>query len=305
MRRKTAVVVVTYNRRDLLSICLHALLEQTEQPAFIVVVNNNSTDGTGEFLKVISQNNKAIQWLSLTENEGGAGGFYEGMKYAIEKGADWIWMMDDDANPTPDALAKLLQIVDKTGDIYASLAIEGKKTSWEMAVKQHDSWLTTHNPSDISEKAEVRSLPFLGFLIHRNLVDKIGLPDKGFFIAADDTEYCLRAQQAGSRLFLAGKSLIEHPMAQYHKYRILSKEINYVSLPPWKRYYDTRNRIFIAKKYFGLRLYTQTLPSILFRALITLCSEKSKYKQLKAYIAGISDGLLSKGGKRHEQRGLK
>lgn len=298
------VIIVTYNRKILLSACLKKLLEQSFNFSHLIVVNNASTDGTEGYIRESGLlNNEKIIWLNLLENTGGAGGFSAGMNYAFEQEADYVWMMDDDAIPYPTALEELIKHATPQ-NIYASLAIQEKQISWEMTVKQNEIWRATHNPSDISEKMEVYSLPFLGFMIHRNLVEKIGLPDHSFFIAADDTEYCLRAKQAGSKLFLAGRSLIEHPKAQHQEYKVLGKKINYVSLPPWKRYYDTRNRIFIAKKYFGFKLYSQTLPSILFRFFISLVTEQKKYQQLKAYFFGVYDGFSSKGGKRHEQRGI-
>lgn len=297
-------VIVTFNRKELLLQCLQALFFQTQQPLKILIVDNASTDGTIDTLQQngwLEQLN--IQLIALKENTGGAGGFARGMQYAFEQGADYVWMMDDDAVPYPTALEEIMQHATPE-HIYASLAIQEQQISWEMTVKQDNFWLSTHNPADILEKMDVYCLPFLGFMIHRNLVEKIGLPDRSFFIAADDTEYCFRAKRAGSKLFLIGRSLIEHPKAQYQKIKILNKTINYVSLPAWKRYYDTRNRIFIAKKYFGLKLYYQTLPSLLFRLFISLATEQKKYQQLKAYFWGIHDGLLSKGGKRHEQRGM-
>ena len=297
---KINIVVVTFNRKNLLEKCITGLLNQIYEFENIIVINNASTDGTEEYIRheglLI---NEKIIWLNLPENIGGAGGFSAGMQCAFEHGADYVWMMDDDAMPHPTALEELMKYATPQ-HIYASLAIQDQQTSWEMTVKQGDIWLSTHNPNDILEKMEVRSLPFLGFLIHQKLVEKIGLPDKSFFIAADDTEYCLRVKQVGSKLYLAGKSWIEHPKAHSQEYKVLGKKINYVSLPPWKRYYDTRNRIFIGKKHFGFKLYSQTLPSLLFRLLISMMNEKNKSQQLKAYCLGLYDGLTGKGGKRHE-----
>jgi len=297
-------IVVTYNRKQLLIQCLSALAKQTQPLSKIIIVDNASTDGTLQELHHSGLlENPCMQLLSLEQNTGGAGGFSTGMKYAFEQGADYVWMMDDDAMPHLNALEELMKYATPQ-HIFASLAVHEQQISWEMTVKTGDIWQATHNPADILEKMEVYSLPFLGFMIHREMVEKIGLPDTAFFIAADDTEYCLRAKQAGSKLFLAGRSLIEHPKAQHQEYKVLGKKINYVSLPPWKRYYDTRNRIFIAKKYFGFKLYSQTLPSILFRLCISMMVEKHKYQQLKAYYLGLYDGLTAQSGKRHEHRGL-
>ena len=95
-------VVVTYNRIELLKRTVRCL-QQNKPVSSIVVVNNGSTDATAEWLKtqpgliVISQ-----------ANVGGSGGFYTGMQYAYQAGADWIWCMDDDVFPRADCLEQLL-----------------------------------------------------------------------------------------------------------------------------------------------------------------------------------------------------
>lgn len=301
---KIVAIVVTYNRKELLIQCINALLTQSRVPEKILIVNNASTDETLDYLQYRElDTHSTIDILTLPENIGGAGGFSAGLKYVLDHGADYIWMMDDDATPHSNALENLIRHT--TPDcIYASLAVQDEQISWEMTVKEKNNWKVTHNPKDISQIMEVYCLPFLGFMIHRNIVEKIGLPDEGFFITADDTEYCLRAKNQGYKLYLIGDSLIEHPKAHHQKYKILGKTINYVSLPAWKRYYDTRNRIFISKKYFGLRLYSQTLPSLFFRFILTMIHDENKLKQLKAYFFGCYDGLMSRNGKRHENKGL-
>ena len=96
-------VVVTHNRLPLLQECIQAIQEQTHQVCGIIVVNNGSSDGTAEWLlgqqklTVISQ-----------PNLGGAGGFNTGIRQARDRGASWIWCMDDDTIPQADCLEKLL-----------------------------------------------------------------------------------------------------------------------------------------------------------------------------------------------------
>lgn len=296
------VLVVTFNRKELLVECIKALESQTLIPSRIIIVNNASTDGTVDFIKKynVLVNNKIIL-INLDENIGGAGGFSTGMKYAFDNGADYVWMMDDDAIPHPTALENLMKYATPK-HIYGSLAINGEYTAWKTFLISDNR--SVNLKAEVPEISEVQSLPFLGFLTSKEIYKSIELPDASYFIAADDTEYCLRAQKNGFKIFICGNSYIEHPKAEYHEFNILGKKINYVSLPPWKRYYDTRNRIFIAKKYFGVRLYLQTLPSLFFRLLISLTLEKNRYQQLKSYFFGINDGLFAKGGKRHVQRGF-
>ncbi len=80
-------VVVTYNRRPLLEECLQALGAQERPVDRVLVVDNASTDGTAAFVR---NEHPEVQLLALAENEGGAGGFHEGLKAAHAAGADWI-----------------------------------------------------------------------------------------------------------------------------------------------------------------------------------------------------------------------
>ena len=135
-------VLVTYNRKDLLLECLDGLLKQTIPIDAIYIIDNASTDGTESLLKtnkyisslppvdllepyeshltfVIEEPNTAskgvqileskveIYYVRMNENTGGAGGFNEGMQRAYSKGYDWLWIMDDDAEPQADGLEKM------------------------------------------------------------------------------------------------------------------------------------------------------------------------------------------------------
>ncbi|HWP20810.1 MAG TPA: glycosyltransferase family 2 protein [Burkholderiaceae bacterium] len=302
---KIFVVVVTHNRRQLLSRALRAIGCQSQTPSKIIVVDNASTDGTGEMLAAEGWLKRPeIEVIALTKNTGGAGGFVAGMERAIATGADWVWMMDDDAEPYPDSLEKLMRVAKDPDTVYGSLAIAGNHTSWLTNVI--DPPLGEIGIAEgVPECAEVQSLPFLGFMIHRTLVQKIGFPDAGFFIAADDIEYCLRAQLAGARIIVAGQSRIEHPKSRPYKVRVLGHTLTCLALPPWKRYYDTRNRLLIARKYYGLRLLTQTVPGSFVRLVAALLKEPRKFAQLHAFLAGFIDGLLGIKGKRHVFWGIK
>ncbi|NJM13194.1 MAG: hypothetical protein HC889_16175, partial [Synechococcaceae cyanobacterium SM1_2_3] len=129
----------------------------------------------------------------------------------------------------------------------------------------------------------------------------IGLPDPGLF-------YCSRrrgvlffrcATWLGLEVIIAGKSHITHPKSDRYVARFLGCTLICLRLPPWKRYYDTRNRLLIAKKYYGFRWVTQTIPGSFVRLFAALGHEPRKRAQLWAFCAGFIDGLLGLKGQRH------
>lgn len=95
MTDKVAAVVVTYNRVDKLGRVLDSILAQTRGVDQLIVIDNASTDSTPQLLAVY-QDDPRVEVVRLETNTGGAGGFAAGMERAYARGADWVWIMDDD-----------------------------------------------------------------------------------------------------------------------------------------------------------------------------------------------------------------
>lgn len=295
---KVDVVIVTYNRKELLVECLEAISEQGYDYNKVILVDNASTDGTIEYLesKKLLDHPKLVL-LKQQKNTGGAGGFAAGMKYAFEHGTDYVWMMDDDAVPHQNALEQLMKHA-TPNHIYGSLAVNGDDTAWTTTILPESKIIDSKTL--VPELSEVQSLPFLGYLTSKEIYQKIGLPDTSYFIAADDVEYCLRAKRAEFKTYICGESYIEHPKSDRYPFNLLGKKIICLKLVPWKRYYDTRNRLLIARKYYGVKAFTQTFPASFIRLFAALINEPNKARQIKAFFAGVYDAMLKNTGKRHD-----
>lgn len=291
-------IVVTYNRKTMLIECINAIINQTMQ-CDIIVVDNASTDGTKEFFQhsdIIGDRQNQIHYLRLEENTGGAGGFHYGLKYAIEHDWDRFWLMDDDAKPEPDALKNLLSSAGQNNTIYGSVAVgikNGKKLlCWPAGIINRKKGNFTEDYDSLNEIEEVTGIPFIGFLIHRSLVGRIGLPNRNFFIYSDDQEYCERAKKNGAKLIIIKNSMINHPLPMDGIiFRFQNIKIVYRSLPLWKIYYYVRNKIIIGRKYYGFRLWSQTIPGIIFRFFVRMIKEKKRTTVCYTYIIAFLDGF--------------
>ncbi|HVT94540.1 MAG TPA: glycosyltransferase family 2 protein [Bryobacteraceae bacterium] len=190
MTDRVCAVVVTFNRKTLLRACLQALQAQTRPLDCIVVVNNASTDGTGELL---SAEFPALPEIRLPVNRGGAGGFAEGLRWAFAEGFDWIWVMDDDVLAVPDALEGLLTFGDYGDLIVPRKLVNGEPLVWESVWDARRCVPVTFN-ADVSFEngrpwVSTMFANFEGTLMRRMIVEKAGLPDPRYFVGGDDTIY--------------------------------------------------------------------------------------------------------------------
>jgi len=301
-RRRAVAIVVTYNRKQSVIEVINALLNQT-LVCDIIIVDNASTNGTKDALDALGLiDRQEVHYIYLEENQGGSGGFFHGLEYAMDGSWQWFWLMDDDAVPEKDALKNLLNQELCQRNIYGSAAIGidrgRKKLCFPARTLNRGKGEFIEYHQSLSDLENVAWLPFLGFFIHREVVKEIGLPDKDFFILDDDVEYSERAKEYGSEIIMVKSSIIHHPIQRTALFHFLGLKIYYRSMPPWKVYYDVRNKILIAKRYYPVVLWTKTLPGILFRAVFSIFYETKKLQPLYAYLVAIKDGFLSNTGKR-------
>jgi rhamnopyranosyl-N-acetylglucosaminyl-diphospho-decaprenol beta-1,3/1,4-galactofuranosyltransferase len=211
-------VVVTYNRRDLLEECLAALKGQSRKVDRILVVDNASTDGTPELLRT---NHPDVDLLEMPQNEGGAGGFHEGMKRATEEGNEWLWLMDDDTIPRPDALERLLASLDRLDGLPEPIML-GSKAVWTdgnwhpmnfvgARLADYPGFLDASTKGLIS----VRTVTFVSLLVRSDAVRRYGLPHKHYFIWSDDIEWTARVLMH-ERGYLVADSVVEHKTKTAH-----------------------------------------------------------------------------------------
>ncbi len=299
-------VVVTFNRLKMLKQCIQNLRNQTLHTD-ILVVNNGSTDGTKEWLK-----DQQDLFVYHQENLGGAGGFYRGMKEAYEKGYEWIWVMDDDAFPEKKCLEKLM-IFSKKSEVLAPLVVEGENIDY-----LHRGWFNLSKvnfpkfqiPITTSEivLTEENHIPidfisFIGLLVNRKVIEKIGLPNQQYFIFHDDVEYSLRIQKEGFSKQLVLNACIYHKINNDDEFFLE----NYIKNSPMKNednknkkeiiplfiLYAIRNSIINAITYSDNKLLNKTY--ILLSFIVEVPRSYFKYNKFskstkliwKAYFQGL------------------
>lgn len=247
------VVVVTYNRLELLKECLEKVENQTVPAKKIIVVDNASTDGTTEYLQECKAENMQYRVITCAENTGGAGGFEKGIEEASGEGAECILLIDDDAILEENYMEKIMAARQHYPDYkaYAGAVItNGRIDTYHRRNMARPGFMMKNCPENcyMGERAgqpfacDIAS--FCGMVIDRELIGKAGLPCGDYFLWFDDTEYSIRINQYTRFLVIPDARLNHKTMAGVRQYPHRRYD--------WREYYGIRNRIICVKKHGNL-----------------------------------------------------
>ncbi len=221
---RVTAVLVAWNRRVLLREALEALSAQTRPVDRLVVVDNASDDGSDAVAaELLAEWGDRARLIRLTENTGGAGGFAVGIAAAVaDPATDWVWVMDDDTVPGPDALAGALATFERyraTGQ--DDLAVMGSRVVWTDGA---DHPMNTPKAKIRASRAEreraasvgameIRSISFVSAFLRAARVRELGLPIVDYFLWNDDFEYSARLLRGARGLFVPD-SVVTHKTAK-------------------------------------------------------------------------------------------
>lgn len=257
---RVLAVVVTFNRRALLGRLLERL-EQVDALDGVLVVDNASTDGTGEWLRERAGDRVRVE--TLTTNTGGAGGFHRGLDWAVRDGADLVWLMDDDGLPAPDCLDLLLERRERDGLDFCGPAVLAEQDPSRLCfpIRLPGGTRVVHEMAAVEAAAAAGPvdgliddvvIPFNGVLVTRELVQRIGLPREEFFIWGDDVEYLWRAQREGARIATVVDAHFLHPATDDLGTPMMGGRTTYNHTPSdLKHYCMARNNTVNLRTYRG------------------------------------------------------
>jgi GT2 family glycosyltransferase len=215
---KVAATVLTRNRRELLRESLNAVLAQTRPVDELIVVDNESTDGT---LEMLAEEFPDATVIALPENQGATGGFYEAIAAGRRSGAEWLWLLDDDSIARPDALAELLAVLDRMDGAPAPLVL-CSRVEWRDGTP-HAMNRPVVRPDDGQQLADavgrgllpIRAASWVSLLIASEAVERYGMPLRQFFYQADDIEYTARILRSSPGYFVP-RSVVVHSTPTQH-----------------------------------------------------------------------------------------
>lgn len=281
---RIAAVVVTYNRKELLLQCIQRLLDQQEAVCDVLVVDNASTDGTAQALKQTPS--PRLFYRNTGENLGGAGGFHFGMRWAVEEGYDYVWIMDDDSLPQPRALAELWAAHEQLNGKYGWLSSRCLWTDGElcpMNVQRVTPYKDLAEP--VQKLAPVQMASFVSLFLKASVIEQMGLPLRQFFIWTDDWEYTRRISRVLPCYAVWGSTVV-HVM----KSKTIVNIATDVPERMFRYRYFYRNDVYLYRRE-GLKGWLWLLAKDTWHSVQVLQKSSDKLGKLKIIWGGFCKGI--------------
>ena len=242
---RVCAVVLTSNRLEMLTTCLDRLDAQSRRPDHVLVIDNGSADGTAEHLA----GRRGIEALRLEENIGGAGGYAYGLKQALDRGFDYMWMLDDDAFAEHDALEALLAGIERAPrrpDLVTSVVRWRDSRLHPM----NQPWLRLNRRAEFAEAAGsglalIRAATSVSTMVSSEALRRHGFPPAHFIVWIDDIEWTGRILREGTG-YMVPESVTYHWTPNPHDSVIDARD---------RFYYKARNHLWVlrAGRSFGGR----------------------------------------------------
>ena len=277
---------MTYNRKKLLIECITAILGQERDIPDILVIDNNSSDGTGEALKQFEREG-TVTYFNTGSNLGGAGGFQYGIRKAVELGYDYLWVMDDDCMPSNTALSTLMEVAaEKKGFGFLSSKVLWKDGSICEMNAQRETLTRDVKDFEPGQIKPIVMASFVSLFVPAAVVKELGLPIKEFFLWTDDWEWTRRISRSYP-CFLVTDSVVTH------KSKVnIGADISSETAERLERFnYLYRNDVVLYRRE-GLRGFCYEIVRLAGHCIRVLLKAKDhKWKRIKTIIGATFSGL--------------
>lgn len=295
---KVAVIILHLKEIPCLVDCVVSLNKITYQN-FSIIIAHNGPESTALLDALAPISRYIIKVIDMETNIGFTGANNVGIRYALQDGAEYILLLNDDTEVAPDFLTKLIDVAESRPDagmlgpkIYYfdrpdKIWFAGARFNLEtcmVTTTGFDQVVECKNPAPI----ESDYITGCALLVKRNAIEKIGLLDERIFIYNEDLDWGLRLIKAGFRNLVVPDARI------WHKVSITVGGLD----SPFTIYHKTRSRLLMAKLYAPRSL--NKLQRNFFRDITWLLlksSGTSKIKKAGACLIAIIDYHSGKNGK--------
>lgn len=240
--------VLNYNGRDLLLETLESLTKMTYSNYKIVVIDNGSTDGSQEAVRI---RYPTIELVENNENLGVMAGYNKGLEYGLEKKADWIFLLNNDIVIDPELLTELVKVAttdDKIGLLGPKIYFQSEPNKFWYAGGKINFFtgIISHRgirELDGGQYDRVEDTDYItgcAMLIKREVIEKVGMLDLIFSpMYSEDADYSIRVKRNGYRLMYVPTAKLWHKVSAFSG----------GGLTPLKTRYKVEHNFIIFKRY--------------------------------------------------------
>jgi len=270
--------VHTFNDADVIEGAIAGILHQTRLPDGVLLVDNASTDGTLD-----RSFPERVSVIRNTKNLGSCGAIGIGLSHALEQGFDWMWLLDADSVPEPDALARLLELYSGWSSAFQEEIGAMACLPYDQSIgKQlHGVLFTSRGRVVVTPEPEQRyymchmTHVWSGSLYRFAAVRRVGLPNPDYFIDRGELEYMYRMMKSGYKAFIHRDAVLRHnvggtSVGPSKRLEIGPFAITWYEAAPLRCYYTVRNTL-----YFTLYDFTEGRLAK-FRELFRLSSRPGR-----------------------------
>ncbi len=284
------IIILNWNGKDDTIECLESLKHVTYPNYAILLVDNGSADGS---VKCFREQYPEIEIIENGKNLGFAEGNNMGIRRAMERGADYVLLLNNDTVVDPEFLGELV----KVGEADKKIGIVGPKiylyteptkiqtVGGEIKFYKRKSFNIGYGQKDNNQFNKLSEREFVTgcvMLIKINLLRKIGLFDTIYFAYWEDVDLCLRVKKAGYKIFYSPKSRIWHKGLASTGGNLNKKAFCYDVRNSMLFYYKNSSKIYFI-------IYLAYFLSIFLLLLTGYCLIYNKKYLLKSYFFGLKN----------------
>jgi GT2 family glycosyltransferase len=282
-----AIVVLAHNGLADTLECLSSLAQIHWSPLDVILVDNGSSDGTPG---TVARRWPNVTVLAQRQNVGFAEGNNVGIRHALDAGADYVFLLNNDTTIDADAIAHCVEVAEQFVDVgavcpmiyfaepptlvwYAGAEFDPGRARSGRMLRYRELEAGAATGATETDRAVGAAV-----LLPRGALEQVGLLDRDLFFLYEDVDWSLRARRAGYRIYLARAGKVWH--------RVSAAAGGEHS--PLIAYYETRNHLIVCRRYAplgGLRGVARELAI----ALIHLAAAR-RAKRPIAYLAAVLQG---------------
>lgn len=255
---RVVAVVPTFNRTGQLRECIAGLASQTRPPDAVVVLDNASTEPIRAALEE-ERYPFPVGYVRLDSNTGSAGGFAAAVQAAVESGADWVWLQDNDGVAHRTCLERLLDAAPRVPgasvlapQVYdAEGGVQGQHRGRYFRGHTFPVGKSTYG----REAVPIDYASYIGILVSARAVEDVGAPDPRLFVWVDDLEWSLRLGEHGPLRLVPSAAVTHNDGIHNRTAGVWATLRTHLSSGPnaalWRYLYAFRNSSWLRKQRHG------------------------------------------------------